>query len=89
MHLLDIPWDVFRAFSDLIVHFDLHIHHWIGEIGIWIYLVAFLIIVCETGIIIFPFLLGDSLLFALGAVAASPNNTVLSVTYLIPTLILS
>ncbi|MDB5037938.1 MAG: associated Golgi protein-like protein [Bacteriovoracaceae bacterium] len=71
MHLFDIPWDVFSAFIELIVHFDQHIHHWVSHVGVWIYFLSFLIITLETGVIIFPFLPGDSLLFTLGAVAAS------------------
>jgi membrane-associated protein len=71
MHWLDFPWDAFSAFYDLIVNFDQHIHTWVAHLGWWIYLVSFVIICLETGVIIFPFLPGDSLLFALGAVCAS------------------
>jgi membrane-associated protein len=74
MRLLDIPWDGFNAFYDLIIHFDHHIHSWVAAIGWWVYVVSFLIICLETGVIIFPFLPGDSLLFALGAVASTSEE---------------
>lgn len=60
-----------------IVDFILHIDHYIttlaNQVGAWTYLILFLIIFIETGAIIFPFLPGDSLLFAAGALAANPE----------------
>ena len=44
-----------------------------GEIGVWVYVLMFAIIFCETGLVILPFLPGDSLLFALGALGAIPG----------------
>jgi membrane-associated protein len=55
---------------DLILHIDQHLLNWIGILGPWMYVLMFLIIFCETGLVVTPFLPGDSLLFALGALAA-------------------
>src|SRR5258706_15874705 len=56
---------------DFIVHIDHHINTLVGNYGTWSYLILFLIIFCETGLVITPFLPGDSLLFVLGALAAA------------------
>lgn len=56
---------------DLILHLDKHLVMLVEQYGTWIYVILFAIIFCETGIVIFPFLPGDSLLFVAGAVAAS------------------
>ena len=55
---------------DIILHLDQHLISWIALFGPWIYVILFLIIFCETGLVVTPFLPGDSLLFALGALAA-------------------
>ncbi len=55
---------------DLFLHLDHHLNTIIAHYGVWTYLLVFLIIFCETGLVITPFLPGDSLLFALGALAA-------------------
>lgn len=46
---------------------------WAGDLGAWMYLILFLIVFCETGLVVTPFLPGDSLLFAVGALAARPQ----------------
>lgn len=56
---------------DVFVHLDKHISNLNASCGIWTYAVVFAIIFCETGLVIVPFLPGDSLLFVLGALAAS------------------
>src|SRR5262245_15214953 len=56
---------------DFIVHLDHHINTLVTNYGAWSYLILFAIIFCETGLIIMPFLPGDSLLFVVGALAAS------------------
>lgn len=58
---------------DIFVHLDLHLNEWILWCGPWIYLLLFLIVFCETGLVVTPFLPGDSLLFALGTIAATEN----------------
>ena len=63
-------------FINLVLHLDKHLI-WIFEhYGLWIYALVFLIILCETGLVIAPFLPGDSMLFALGAFAASGSLSV-------------
>jgi len=55
---------------DIFFHLDSHLNSWAGMLGPWLYLVLFLIIFCETGLVVTPFLPGDSLLFAVGALAS-------------------
>ena len=56
------------------IHFILHLDHYLTQLafmfGVWAYVILFALIFCETGLVITPFLPGDSLLFAAGAVAA-------------------
>ncbi|MDP2828222.1 MAG: DedA family protein [Sulfuricellaceae bacterium] len=59
------------SFIDLVLHLDKHLPVLIAEYGTWIYLALFLVIFCETGLIVTPFLPGDSLLFVTGAIAAT------------------
>ncbi len=56
---------------DFILNIDKHLDLLIRQYGFWIYLIVFIIIFCETGLVVTPFLPGDSLLFALGAVTAA------------------
>ena len=64
---------VFAYLVDLVLHMDVHLNDLVGTMGPWIYVFLFLIIFCETGLVITPFLPGDSLLFALGALCAVEN----------------
>jgi membrane-associated protein len=59
---------------DFILHFDKHLQTFINAYGMMVYAFLFLIIFCETGLVITPFLPGDSLLFAAGALAANEAN---------------
>ena len=60
-----------RQLIDIILHLDRHLNDLMGEYGVWMYALLFLIIFCETGLVVTPFLPGDSLLFAAGALAVS------------------
>src|SRR5205807_1011528 len=63
--------ELIRQLFDTFVHLDReHLNHLAEMLGPWLYLVLFLIVFCETGLVVTPFLPGDSLLFAVGAVAA-------------------
>ncbi|WP_032114696.1 DedA family protein [Candidatus Arsenophonus nilaparvatae] len=59
---------------DFIIHIDLHLAELVAEYGIWLYAILFLIVFCETGLIVTPFLPGDSLLFVAGALTALESN---------------
>lgn len=58
-------------FLDLFLHLDVVLKDMVSTYGIWIYVILFLVIFCETGLVITPFLPGDSLLFVAGMIAAS------------------
>ncbi|WP_414444006.1 VTT domain-containing protein [Burkholderia sp. 22PA0099] len=63
--------DTLLHFFGLVLHIDAFLGQFIRQYGAWVYLVLFLIVFCETGLVILPFLPGDSLLFIAGAFAAS------------------
>jgi membrane-associated protein len=62
--------DAIRSILDVFLHLDEHLHGVIEAWGPWTYVLLFVIILCETGLVVTPFLPGDSLLFAAGAMAA-------------------
>jgi len=61
---------MFASLIDFVLHIDQHLIELTQTYGLWIYAILFLIVFCETGLVVTPFLPGDSLLFAAGAVAA-------------------
>ena len=63
--------DFFLAAIDMVLHVDRHLVEFAATYGVWIYVLLFLIIFFETGVVVTPFLPGDSLLFATGALAAA------------------
>jgi membrane-associated protein len=63
MELLALAWD-------LVVRLDVHLGDFVKEHGVWVYALLFVIVFCETGLVVTPFLPGDSLLFVAGTIAA-------------------
>lgn len=62
--------DLLRGIVDLFLHLDQHLSRIISDYGTWTHLILFVIVFCETGLVVTPFLPGDSLLFAAGTFAA-------------------
>ena len=62
--------DWLRSFIDLFLHLDQHLSRIIADYGVWTHLILFAIVFAETGLVVTPFLPGDSLLFAAGTFAA-------------------
>src|SRR4026209_1250807 len=65
--------ELLASLWDLAVHLDVHLAAFVQERGVWVYVLLFLIIFCETGLVVTPILPGDSMLFAFGALAANPS----------------
>lgn len=78
--------EVAHQFVDLFLHLDVHLSTVIQSYGTWTYAILFMIIFCETGLVVAPILPGDSLLFAAGTFAAKGD---FSPTFLIPLLIIA
>ena len=72
--------DLLASFWDLIVHLDQHLETFVAQHGAWVYALLFAIVFCETGLVVTPFLPGDSLLFVAGAVAAVGGMDIVAVT---------
>jgi membrane-associated protein len=66
--------DLIKAFLDVVLHLQDHLYRLTSDHGAWVYGILFLIIFAETGLVFTPVLPGDSLLFAVGAVAANPAS---------------
>lgn len=66
--------DSLKDLIDVVLHLDVHLAKLVSTYGVWTYAILFLIIFCETGLVVTPFLPGDSLLFAAGAVTALPES---------------
>jgi len=78
MELLTWFADLFMHFVDFVLHLDAHLVELLRDYGNWIYLILFAIVFAETGFVVTPFLPGDSLLFAAGALAAIDTSNTLS-----------
>ncbi|HTN29071.1 MAG TPA: DedA family protein [Burkholderiales bacterium] len=63
--------ETLAALWDLVVHLDRHLAAFVAQHGTWVYALLFAIVFCETGLVVTPFLPGDSLLFVTGALAAA------------------
>jgi membrane-associated protein len=77
--VLDLGWRLL----DVLLHLDRHLALVIQDFGGWTYLILFLIIFCETGLVVTPILPGDSLLFAVGALAAREGGLNLALLLLL------
>lgn len=66
--------EIIKTLIDFVLHIDKHLADIIVAYGPWIYGILFAIVFCETGLVVTPFLPGDSLLFAAGALAASTGQ---------------
>lgn len=64
------------SFVDIVLHLDKHLQVLIQQYGAWVYAILFLIVFCETGLVVTPFLPGDSLLFVAGTLAAAGGMNV-------------
>jgi membrane-associated protein len=67
--------DILKEFLDVVLHLGDHLTDWSNAWGAWLYVILFAVIFCETGLVVTPFLPGDSLLFAVGAVTAREGST--------------
>ena len=64
--------ELIRDFIDMVLHIDRHLGPLVERFGPWMYVLLFLVIFCETGLVVTPFLLGDSVLFDIGSICALP-----------------
>ena len=81
--------ELFHWFVDVILHLDSHLVELLRDYGVWVYLILFAIVFAETGFVVTPFLPGDSLLFAAGALAAVDSSGTLSAPLVSLTLIVA
>src|SRR5438445_10905371 len=65
---------------DFVVHLDAHLAAFVAQHGAWLYALLFLIVFCETGLVVTPFLPGDSLLFVAGTLAAAGGMDIYAVS---------
>ena len=79
--------EIFEILKSLLTDIDGTLALWVKDYGTWIYAILFLIVFVETGLIVMPFLPGDSLLFTAGMLAAQSGNTNFSIYVFIPLLI--
>lgn len=81
--------DLLKALLDIFLHVDQHLVRLVADYGLWVYAILFLVIFCETGLVVTPFLPGDSLLFAAGALCTLGSTEAggMSIAILVPLLI--
>jgi membrane-associated protein len=89
MELIHWVAEFFHWFVDIVLHLDVHLVELLQTYGFWVYLILFAIVFAETGLVVTPFLPGDSLLFAAGALAAVDTSGTLSAPVLSLTLIIA
>lgn len=79
--------ELLQFIFDLILNLDAHLIELLSRYGLWIYAILFLIVFCETGLVVTPWLPGDSLLFAVGALTAIDTSGTLTLPLVIGLLI--
>ena len=89
MELINWIPEFIHWFIDIVLHLDAHLVELLRDYGFWVYLILFAIVFAETGLVVTPFLPGDSLLFAAGALAAVDTSGTLSAPLLSLTLIIA
>lgn len=86
---MEMILELIHWFIDVILHLDAHLVELLRDYGVWVYLILFAIVFAETGFVVTPFLPGDSLLFAAGALAAVDSSGTLSAPLVSLTLIVA
>jgi len=81
--------ELLQQLLDFILHIDVHLAQIVNDYQTWTYLILFLIIFAETGLVVMPFLPGDSLLFAMGALIAGEHETGLNIWVMLIILIVA
>ncbi len=71
--------EIVATLWDFAVHLDRHLAAFVAQHGLWVYALLFAIVFCETGLVVTPFLPGDSLLFVVGTLAAAGGMDVVTV----------
>jgi membrane-associated protein len=71
--------ELVAALWDFVVHLDAHLAAFVAQHGAWVYALLFVIVFCETGLVVTPFLPGDSLLFVVGTLAAAGGMDIVTV----------
>jgi len=77
LEFFDTLLQLIKVLFEFVIHIDIHLSEIIQSYGLWTYLILFLIIFCETGLVVTPILPGDSLLFAAGTFAARGDFNVM------------
>jgi membrane-associated protein len=73
--------------ADMLLHLDRHLVELVARYDLWVYALLFVVIFCETGLVVTPFLPGDSLLFGVGALSAVDTSGTLHLLWLLPLLV--
>jgi membrane-associated protein len=81
--------ELLQTFLDFFLHLDVHLVELLQQYGAWIYAILFLIVFAETGLVVTPWLPGDSLLFAVGALVAIDTSGTLQLPVVIGLLIVA
>ncbi|MEN6390686.1 MAG: DedA family protein, partial [Syntrophomonas sp.] len=77
--------DILLTAADFVINLDHHLIEIIHKYGVWATLILFLVIFCETGLVVTPFLPGDSFLFVIGSLAASGDINIVLITIVLMT----